>query len=87
MIKDEAELIDYHSQKENVFSKGFYLEGALHSICEGLLLHPSLVNPDSFRELFASPSLRPSLIHASRAMRPGIMRQRQALNFDSAETL
>lgn len=86
MIKDAAELIDYYSQKENVFSKGFYLEGALHSICEGLPLHPSLVNPDSFRELFASPSLCSSLIHVSRAMRTGIMRQRQALSFDSAET-
>ena len=54
MIKDEAEMTDHCSQNENVFSKGVYLEGVLHGICGRFPLHPSLVNPELFRELLVS---------------------------------
>lgn len=79
-IKVQTEMIDPYSQEENFFSKGFHLTGALHVICEGFPLHPSLVSPQLFRKLFASPSPGSSLIHTSRAMRTGPVRQRQALN-------
>lgn len=71
MIKDQTEMIDHCSQKENFPSKGFYLEGALHAICKGLPLRSSLGNPDLFKEIAASPSPASSLIHMSRAIRTG----------------
>lgn len=80
MIKDHTEMTGAYSQKENFCWKKFHLQGALHVICEGSL-QPSLMNPELFREIFASPSLTSFLIHMSRVIRTGPMGQRQALHF------
>lgn len=40
MMKDQTERTDHCSQDENVFSKGFYREGASHVLCEGFPLCP-----------------------------------------------
>lgn len=74
-------MTDPNSQKDNCFWKEFHLKGALHVICEGTPpLHPSLVNPELFRGLFASSSSHSFSSHTSRVTTTGPVRQRQALN-------